>query len=64
LEKALKGRPWVDDPEPEDENDPEVILESNRTFQACGTTPEDIKDAKARAAYVAFLKDPPPEDDD
>jgi hypothetical protein len=50
-------RPYLEDPELGDENDPEYRQEMLETFKSLGLTPADIKtDDKLRADYAAWLK--------
>jgi hypothetical protein len=47
-------RPYLDDPEPSDENDPEVKEEMFRTFQYMKIKPEELKeDQEEYAAWLA-----------
>lgn len=50
-------RPYFDDPELGDENDPAYREEQFETYKAMGWTPDDIKtDDVHRAAYAAWLR--------
>jgi hypothetical protein len=50
-------RPYKDDPELGDENDPAYMLELFETAKAMGWGPEDIRtDEQFRADYAAWLK--------
>ena len=50
-------RPYFDDPEPGDENDPEYQVEQFELYKSLGWTPEDIRtDDVYKAAYAAWLR--------
>jgi len=55
---AENQEPYLDDPEPGDENDPEYRLEMFETFKACKIPPEKITtDDAFRDEYAAWLKE-------
>ena len=50
-------RPYIEDPEPGDENDIDYKLELFRTFKFMGLKPEDLRqDPKYAADYKEWLK--------
>jgi len=52
-------RPYLDDPEPGDENDPAYREEMFETFKSMGLTPDEIRtDDKFKADYADWLKKP------
>ncbi len=53
--KVMK-RPYIDDPQPGDENDPEYLDEIFRTFQHMGWKPEDLQDKKDQDEYRKWLE--------
>jgi hypothetical protein len=52
-------RPYVEDPEPGDENDPAYKEELFRTFQEMGWAPEELKDPQDQQEYAEWLKTKP-----
>lgn len=50
------GRPYVDDPVPGDEKDPEYREELFETFKVMRSRPEEIVDKKMAKEYAEWLE--------
>jgi len=55
----MKHRPFHEDPEPGDENDPEYKEEMFETFKYMGWKPEQLRDPKDQKEYADWLKKHP-----
>lgn len=49
-------RPYVEDPAPGDENDPEYMDEVFQSFKYMKWKPEDLRDLKDQKRYADWLK--------
>lgn len=56
VEDTMKNKPYNEDPEPGDENDPAYKEEMFETFKYMGWEPEDLTDPKDQQEYAHWLK--------